>query len=114
MCEMIDVDEYIESQCEHVRKRALRIAEEDEKNKTELLHSLPITNEERDKREHEAEEQRRFTDIPGTFSITRNGDGYIMEIRKQVEDVVMETIYTRDTDNYITGIVSRLKKENRA
>lgn len=111
---MKGVDKYIDLQCEHVHKRAMRVAEENEKKKKSVLHSLPIPAEERDKREHEAEEQRRFTDMPGAFKITRNGDGYITQIRKQVEDVVMETLYTRDSDNYITGILSRLKKETKA
>jgi len=75
---------------------------------------LPITVEERNKREHEAEEQRRFSDMPGHFKITRNNDGYITEIRKQVEDVVLETTYTRDTDNYTIEVVSRLRKETKA
>lgn len=111
---MRNVDEYIDRQCEHVRERAVRIAEERIKEDAEVLHSLPITTEDRDKREHEVEEQRRFQDMPGVFKITRNSDGYITEIRKQVEDIVFETVYTRDVDNYITGASSLLKKETKA
>lgn len=107
-------EECIEAQVALIKKEGERIQRGNEKKEKDILHSLPITIEERSKREHEVEEQRRFTDMPGVFSVTRNGDGYITEIRKQVEDVVIEHVYTRDSDNYIIGMLSRLKKETKA
>lgn len=104
----------IDAQVDLIKKEGLRARQENEMKEKVVLHSLPITTEERNKREHEAEEQRRFSDMPGHFMVTRNGDGYITGIRKQVEDVVLETTYTRDVDNYIIEVLSRLKKETKA
>ena len=78
------------------------------------LHSLPITDADRAKREHDAEEHRRFEDAFGNYKITRNAEHYITQIRKQVEDIVVERDYTRDADNYITAVETRLKIERRA
>jgi len=107
---MSDIDEQI--------KEIKNLAEVSQKKKAKkskkLLHSLPIPEEERVKREHEVEEQRRFIDMPGTFKITRNVSHFIIKTRKQVEDIVLEETYTRDSDNYIIGLESRIRKETKA
>jgi len=104
----------IDEQIEGIKNLAEVIQEEKSKKQKKPLHSLPIMEEDRAKREHEVEEQRRFTDMPGTFKITRNATHFIIEIRKQVEDIVLEETYTRDSDNYIIGIESRIRKETKA
>lgn len=95
-------------------KELIKLRKKQPKLKKEPLHSIPISAEERTKREHEAEEHRRFTDAFGNYRITRNAEHYITQIRKQVEDVVVECNYTRDTDNYITEVGTKLKIERKA
>lgn len=85
-----------------------------QRKKKEILHSLPIPPADRAKREHEAEEHRRFEDALGQFKVTRNAAHYITQIRKQVEDIVVEWNYTRDGDNYITAVETRVKMEREA
>ena len=107
---MSDIDEHIDA-----IKNLAKVSHKKKPKKPEnVFHSLPISEEERAKREHEVEEQRRFIDMPGTFKITRNTEHFITEIRKQVEDIVLEETYTRDVDDYIIGIESRIKKETKA
>jgi len=111
---MKNVDAFISRDIAHIKKLYEVTLSKNEKKYEKVLHSLPIPVDERFRREHEAEEQRRFRDMPGTYKITRNASGYIIEIRKQVEDVVLEYTYTRDANNYVTAIESRLKKETKA
>ena len=107
---MSDIDDHIDT----IKNLAKVSHKKTKKNEKKVFHSLPISEDERAKREHEVEEQRRFVDMPGTFKITRNVDHFITEMRKQVEDIVLEETYTRDSDNYIIGIESRIRKETKA
>jgi len=95
-------------------KELIRLRKKLPKQKKDQLHSIPISTEDRARREHEAEEHRRFKDAFGNYKITRNTDHYITQIRKQVEDVVVEVNYTRDGDHYITALETRLKIERKA
>ncbi len=95
-------------------KELIKLRRKRPKEKKEPLHSIPISTEERTKREHNAEEHRRFTDAFGNYKITRNTEHYITQIRKQVEDVVVERDYERDASNYIITAETRLKIERKA
>lgn len=111
---MKDVEQHIDAQVKHIKVSGDASRKKQKIKEKKVLHSLPISEEERAKREHEVEEQRRFVDMPGTFKITRNVDHFITKIRKQVEDIVLEETYTRDANDYIIGIESRIKKETKA
>jgi len=106
----MDVEAHIQA-----AKELFRTQKKHEKTqRKEQLHSLPISSEERAKREHEAAEHKRFEDAFGQYKITRNAAHYITQIRKQVEDIVVERNYTRDEDNYITAVETKLKIERKA
>ena len=71
-------------------------------------HSLPLSVAERQKRIEQAAEHARFGDVFGDFKITRNTANYITKVEKVAEDIVVEDNYTRNSDNYITDICTRI------
>lgn len=105
----MDTNKGAEAEEEYQERQQKKLMEKRKKR----LHSLPISEADRAKREHEAEEHRRFEDAFGQYKITRNAAHYITQIRKQVEDIVVERNYTRDGDNYITAVDTRLKIERK-
>lgn len=77
------------------------------------LHSLPISEADRAKREHEAAEHQRFEDVYGDLKITRDSDNYVVKTEKLAEDIVVERTYSRDENHYVVGVAVRIRKKKR-
>lgn len=73
-------------------------------------HSLPISDADRAKREHDAAEHQRFEDVYGDLKITRDPTThFITKVEKVAEDIVVERTYTRDSGDYITDVAIRIR-----
>lgn len=73
-------------------------------------HSLPISDADRAKREHEAAEHQRFEDVYGDLKITRDPTThFITKVEKVAEDIVVERTYTRDSGDYVTDVATRIR-----